>query len=67
LAGGTALTKEAACRSRIVIDPRSVLREFGTELPDDVEVRVWDSSAEVRSLPRKSGELVFHDDWETEH
>ena len=42
--------KEAAYRSRIVIDPRSVLREFGTELPDDVEVRVWDSSAEVRYL-----------------
>jgi nitrile hydratase len=42
--------KEAAYRSRIVIDPRSVLREFGTELNDDVEVRVWDSSAEVRYL-----------------
>jgi nitrile hydratase len=42
--------KEAAYRSRIVIDPRGVLREFGTELADDVEVRVWDSSAEVRYL-----------------
>jgi len=42
--------KEAAYRSRIVIDPRSVLGEFGTELDDDVEVRVWDSSAEVRYL-----------------
>ncbi len=42
--------KEAAYRSRIVIDPRGVLREFGTELGDDVEVRVWDSSAEVRYL-----------------
>ena len=42
--------KNAAYRSRIVIDPRSVLREFGTELADDVEVRVWDSSAEVRYL-----------------
>ena len=42
--------KEAAYRSRIVIDPRSVLREFGTELDDGVEVRVWDSSAEVRYL-----------------
>jgi nitrile hydratase len=42
--------KDAAYRSRIVIDPRSVLREFGTELGDDVEVRVWDSSAEVRYL-----------------
>ena len=42
--------KDAAYRSRIVIDPRSVLREFGTELGTDVEVRVWDSSAEVRYL-----------------
>lgn len=42
--------KEAAYRSRVVIDPRSVLVEFGTELGDDVEVRVWDSSAEVRYL-----------------
>ncbi len=31
-------------------DPRGVLREFGTELDDDVEIRVWDSSAEVRYL-----------------
>jgi nitrile hydratase len=42
--------KDAAYRSRIVIDPRGVLREFGTPLDDDVEVRVWDSSAEVRYL-----------------
>ena len=42
--------KDAAYRSRIVIDPRGVLREFGTELDDGVEVRVWDSSAEVRYL-----------------
>jgi len=42
--------KEAAYRSRIVIDPRSVLREFGTELGEDVEIRVWDSSSEVRYL-----------------
>lgn len=42
--------KDAAYRSRIVIDPRGVLREFGTALDDDVEVRVWDSSAEVRYL-----------------
>ena len=42
--------KSAAYRSRIVIDPRSVLAEFGTTLDDDVEVRVWDSSAEVRYL-----------------
>jgi nitrile hydratase len=42
--------KDPAYRSRIVIDPRGVLRELGTELADDVEVRVWDSSAEVRYL-----------------
>ncbi len=33
-----------------MIDPRGVLKEFGTELDDDVEVRVWDSTAEVRYL-----------------
>jgi nitrile hydratase len=33
-----------------VIDPRGVLREFGTELSDDVEIRVWDSTAEIRYL-----------------
>ena len=42
--------KSSAYRSRIVIDPRSVLKEFGTELDDEVEVRVWDSSSEVRYL-----------------
>jgi len=40
--------KDAAYRSRVVIDPRSVLAEFGTTLDDAIEVRVWDSSAEVR-------------------
>ena len=42
--------KAAPYRSRVVADPRSVLREFGTELSDDVEVRVWDSTAEMRYL-----------------
>ena len=42
--------KSAAYRSRVVIEPRPVLREFGVELPDDVEVRVWDSTAEIRYL-----------------
>jgi len=42
--------KSAAYRSRSVIDPRGVLKEFGTELPPEVEVRVWDSTAEVRYL-----------------
>jgi nitrile hydratase len=42
--------KSAAYRSRSVIDPRGILREFGVELPPEVEVRVWDSTAEVRYL-----------------
>lgn len=37
-------------RSRVVVDPRSVLREFGLELEPDVEVRVYDSSADMRYL-----------------
>jgi nitrile hydratase subunit alpha len=42
--------KSNAYRSRAVIDPRGVLREFGLELSDDIEVRVWDSTAELRYL-----------------
>jgi len=42
--------KSAPYRSRAVIDPRGVLREFGTVLPEDIEVRVWDSTAEQRYL-----------------
>jgi nitrile hydratase len=42
--------KSAPYRSRSVIDPRGVLRELGLELPDAVEVRVWDSTAELRFL-----------------
>jgi nitrile hydratase len=42
--------KSAAYRSRAVIDPRGVLREFGLELAEDVELRVWDSTAELRYL-----------------
>jgi nitrile hydratase len=42
--------KSAPYRSRVVIDPRGVLRELGTELPSDVEVRVWDSTAEERYM-----------------
>ena len=42
--------KSFAYRSRMVREPRAVLAEFGTTVPDDVEVRVWDSSAEVRYL-----------------
>jgi nitrile hydratase subunit alpha len=42
--------KSAPYRSRAVIDPRGVLREFGLQLPEEVEVRVWDSTAELRYL-----------------
>ena len=42
--------KSSPYRSRAVIDPRGVLAEFGLTLADDVEVRVWDSTAEVRYL-----------------
>jgi len=42
--------KAAPYRSRAVIDPRGVLKEFGLHVPDDVEVRVWDSTAELRYL-----------------
>jgi nitrile hydratase len=42
--------KSPAYRARVVAEPRAVLGEFGVELPDEVEVRVWDSSAEVRYL-----------------
>ena len=42
--------KSAPYRSRAVIDPRGVLREFGLELGQNVEVRVWDSTAELRYL-----------------
>src|SRR5678809_1510904 len=42
--------KSAPYRSRVVIDPRGVLREFGVALGDDVQVRVWDSTAEIRYL-----------------
>ncbi|MCC5872606.1 MAG: nitrile hydratase subunit alpha [Gammaproteobacteria bacterium] len=47
--------KSPEYRSRIVREPRAVLAEFGTRLADDTEVRVWDSSAEVRYLvlPRR--------------
>lgn len=47
--------KSPAYRSRAVREPRAVLKEFGLELSRDVEVRVWDSSAEIRYmvLPRR--------------
>ena len=42
--------KDSGYRARAVIDPRGVLKEFGLALGDDVEVRVWDSTAEIRYL-----------------
>ena len=42
--------KSAPYRSRAVVDPRGVLREFGVELPADTEIRVWDSTSEIRYL-----------------
>jgi len=42
--------KSFAYRSRAVSDPRGVLREFGLELPETIEIRVWDSSAEQRYM-----------------
>ena len=54
--------KTAAYRSRSVRDPRGVLAEFGVEIDDDVEVRVWDSTAELRYMvlpqrPAKTDDL----------
>lgn len=47
--------KSEGYRSRVVRDPRSVLREFGFDLPPDVKITVWDASAESRHmvLPRR--------------
>jgi nitrile hydratase len=42
--------KSAAYRSRVVKDPRGVLADFGTVLPKDTEIRVWDSTAETRFI-----------------
>jgi nitrile hydratase len=42
--------KSAAYRSRMVAEPRKVLREMGLDLPGEVRIRVWDSSAEARYL-----------------
>ncbi len=42
--------KSYAYRSRVVREPRTVLREFGLELPDTVEIRVWDSNSDIRYM-----------------
>ena len=54
--------KAAAYRSRVVRDPRGVLAEFGVDIDDDIEIRVWDSTAELRYMvlpqrPSDSGNL----------
>jgi nitrile hydratase subunit alpha len=47
--------KSAPYRSRAVIDPRGVLKDFGVTLPAETKIRVWDSTAELRYLviPRR--------------
>ncbi len=42
--------KSPSYRSKVVIDPRGVLADFGVSLPGDTEIKVWDSTAEVRYL-----------------
>lgn len=57
--------KSAPYRSRVVRDPRSVLREMGCDVAEEVEVRVWDSSAEARYLvlpQRPAGTDHFNED-----
>jgi nitrile hydratase len=57
--------KSFAYRSRAVIEPRGVLADFGLKIPDDVEVRVWDSTAELRYLvvpERPAGTESFTED-----
>ena len=57
--------KSAPYRSRAVIDPRGVLAEFGLKLPEDAEVRVWDSTAELRYIvlpERPAGTENFTED-----
>lgn len=51
-------------RSRVVRDPRGVLREFGLELDDDIEVRVWDSTSQIRYfvLPERPAGTQMYDE-----
>ena len=42
--------KSYAYRSRVVIEPRTVLRELGLDVPESVEIRVWDSSSDMRYM-----------------
>jgi nitrile hydratase len=57
--------KSAPYRSRAVIDPRGVLKELGVDIDADVEVRVWDSTAEIRYLvvpERPAGSERFNEE-----
>jgi nitrile hydratase len=58
--------KSTAYRSRIVREPRAVLRELGLDLPETIALRVWDSSAEIRYmvLPQQPEESVGFDEEE---
>ena len=52
--------KSAPYRARVVQEPRDVLAEFGTEIPKEKKIKVWDSTSEIRYLviperPRKTG------------
>lgn len=55
--------KSEAYRSRVVREPRAVLAEFGLRLPGDVEIAVWDASAETRYMvvPRPPEDVAAHD------
>lgn len=64
--------KTAAYRSRVVVEPRKVISEFGLMIPEEVEVRVWDSNAEIRYMvlpiqPEESKGLTEEEliDWVT--
>ena len=48
--------KSAPYRSRAVADPRGVLADFGVRLPEDTEIRIWDSTAEIRYLVLERGD-----------
>ena len=57
--------KSYAYRSRVVREPRTVLREFGLELPEAVEIRVWDSNSDIRYMvlpARPSGTAHLSED-----
>src|SRR5713101_8857471 len=58
--------KDPAYRARIVREPRAVLKEFGLELPESVEIRVWDSNSDVRYMVLPERPSVTEDMTEAE-